>query len=99
MIKNAWVASNLMPKNTTSREYIEKLMYLMVYTRPNIAFTVNFLARACASPEKKHMQSVMKLVRYLKGTRTKGLFYPTREIGKPVVVDLVGYVMQHMVTA
>ena len=36
-------------------EYIGKLMYLMVCTRPNIAFTVNFLARACALPEKRHM--------------------------------------------
>jgi hypothetical protein len=79
-------------KHHKYREYIGKLMYLMVCTRPDIAFTVNFLARACASPEKRHMQSVMKLVRYLKGTKTKGLFYPAREVDKPVIVDLVGYV-------
>ena len=37
------------------------------------------------------MQSVLKLVRYLKGIRTKRLFYPAREVDKPVIVDLVGY--------
>ena len=74
------------------REYIGKLMYLMVCTRPDIAFAVNFLARSCASPENRHMQSVIKLVRYLKGTRTKGLFYPARQDDEPVSVNLIGYV-------
>lgn len=50
------------------KDCIGKLMYLMVYTRPDIAFTVNFLARACAAPEYRHMQSINNLARYLKYT-------------------------------
>ena len=58
------------------QECIGKLMYLMVCTHPDIAFAVNFLARACAAPERRHIQSVFKLARYLKGTRSLGLYYP-----------------------
>ena len=74
------------------REYIGKLMYLMVCTRPDIAFAVNFLARACASPEKQHAYAVLKLVRYLKSTKKLGLFYPALRAGDQVKVDLLGYV-------
>ena len=36
--------------------------------------------------------SVMKLARYLKGTNTLGLFYPARQQGEQVKMDLVGFV-------
>jgi len=80
------------PEHHMYREYIGKLMYLMVCTRPDIAFAVNFLARACAAPEKRHMQSVIKLVRYLKGTRSRGLFYPAKQANELPKFELVGYV-------
>jgi hypothetical protein len=67
-------------------------MYLMVCTRPDIAFAVNFLARACAAPEKRHMQSVMNLARYLKGTQTKGIFYPAKQKGEAFTLNLHGYI-------
>ena len=74
------------------RECIGKLMYLMVCTRPDIAFAVNFLARAVAAPERRHMNSVFKVARYLKGTRCLGIFYPRRQGDAPIVAELVGYV-------
>ena len=74
------------------RECIGKLMYLMVCTRPDIAFAVNFLARSCAAPEQRHMQSVINLARYLKGTQTMGIFYPVTQKGESPSIDLVGYV-------
>jgi hypothetical protein len=64
----------------------------MVCTRPDIAFAVNFLARACAAPEKRHMQSVINLVKYLKGTQTKGIFYPAMQKGEAFTLDLEGYI-------
>ena len=73
------------------REYIGKLMYLMVCTRPDIAFAVNFLARAVATPQRQHMMLVIKLVRYLKGTRKLGIFYPIRTDEKSEI-EVVGYV-------
>lgn len=74
------------------RECIGKLMYLMVCTRPDIAFAVNFLARFCAAPEQRHMQSVIKLARYLKGTRELGIFYPTSLPDDTDEINLTGYV-------
>jgi hypothetical protein len=74
------------------RECIGKLMYLMVCTRPDIAFAVNFLARASAAPERRHLMSVMNLARYLKGTNTLGLFYPAKQEGQQVEMNLAGYV-------
>ena len=41
-------------KHHKYREYIGKLMYLMVNTKPDIVFTVNFLARACIIREKTY---------------------------------------------
>jgi hypothetical protein len=49
---------------------------------------VNFLARACAAPENRHMQSVYSLARYLKGTSTQGIFYPAQQSK----INLIGYV-------
>lgn len=66
-------------------------MYLMVCTRPDIAFAVCFLARACAAPEKRHLKSVMKLVKYLKGTMNDGIFYPTTKSGENAKFELKGY--------
>lgn len=74
------------------REYVGKLMYLMVCTRPDIAFAVNYLARLCAAPERRHMASVMNLARYLKGTRELGLFYPRLQKGDKPSLNLCGYV-------
>ena len=74
------------------REYIGKMMYLMVCTRPDIAFAVNFLARFCAAPEKRHLYSVLKLARYLKGTKAMGLFYPRKKDNEAPEYDLIGYV-------
>ena len=51
-------------------------MYLMVCTRLDIVFIVNFLARAVVVPEIRHMHSVFKVARYLKDTRCLGIFYP-----------------------
>jgi hypothetical protein len=65
----------------------------MVCTRPDIAFAVNFLARSCAAPERRHMHSVIKLVRYLKGTMAKGIFYPSgNKTGQSIMLDLVGFI-------
>jgi hypothetical protein len=74
------------------RECIGKLMYLMVCTRPDIAFVVNYLARSATAPERRHLMSVMNVARYLKGTSTLGIFYPTTKPGNEVQMNLEGYV-------
>src|SRR5882762_9526223 len=44
------------------------LMYLATSTRPDIAYTVGYLARFNSNPGIAHWQAVKQLLRYLKGT-------------------------------
>ena len=53
-------------------------MYLVSGTRPDIAFSVNFLARHSSSPTKRHWKGIQHIFRYLRGTIDKGLFYSNK---------------------
>jgi hypothetical protein len=50
-------------------------MYLANNIRPDIAFTVNLLARFSAAPTICHWNGVKDVLRYLRGTPDLGLFY------------------------
>lgn len=50
-------------------------MYLANYTRPDISFDVNLLARYNSSPTRRHWNKVKHLLRYLRFTIDMGLFY------------------------
>ena len=65
---------------------IGALMYLANYTRPDIAFAVNLLARYSSAPTRRHWNGIKHILRYLSGTTDQGLFYPNGS--KP---QLVGY--------
>ena len=54
---------------------IGALMYLANCTRPDIAFSVNLLARYSSAPTLRHWNRVKHLLRYLRGTSDIGLFY------------------------
>ena len=56
-----------------------KLMWLSVSTRPDITFAVNRLARYTAAPTKQHMDALLHVVRYLKGTSEMGLCFKPGE--------------------
>ena len=66
---------------------IGALMYLASTTRPDIVFSVNFLARYSSAPTRRHWNGIRHILRYLKGTTNMGLFY-----SKDCSFDLVGYV-------
>ncbi|KAL4032173.1 hypothetical protein IC575_005238 [Cucumis melo] len=61
-------------------------MYLANNTRPDIAFSVNLLARYSFSPTKRHWNGVKHVLRYLRGTIDMSLFYSNKSN-----FDLVGY--------
>ena len=65
---------------------IGALMYLANNTRPDIAFSVNLLARYSSSPTKRHWNGIKHILRYLRGTIDMGLFYSNKSN-----FDLVGY--------
>ena len=54
---------------------VGSLMYLAVSTRPDIAFTVNSLARFNSNPQKDHWTALKRVLRYLKGTINIGILY------------------------
>ncbi|KAK2967234.1 hypothetical protein RJ640_002061 [Escallonia rubra] len=53
---------------------VGKLIYLS-HTRPDIAFAVSVISQFMHSPKKKHLDAVYGVLRYLKGTPGKGLFF------------------------
>ena len=65
---------------------IGALMYLASNTRPDIAFSVNLLARYSSEPTRRHWNGIKHIFRYLCGTRDMGLFYQKNSKSK-----LVGY--------
>ncbi|XP_075479264.1 secreted RxLR effector protein 161-like [Primulina tabacum] len=72
------------PKFEDEREYMKKLpyasavgrlMYLMVCTRPDLAYTVSLVSIFKANPGDEHWKSVKWILRYLKGTTDTGLIF------------------------
>ena len=68
------------------REAIGSLMYLMVMTRPDIAFAVHQISQYCQNPGPGHWNGVKRILAYLAGTSDHGLLYGWNE-GEP----LIGY--------
>ena len=62
-------------KGVPYREAIGSLMYLMIGSRPDIAYAVGKLARFCENPKMKHWIAVKRVLRYVKGTSKMGLCY------------------------
>ncbi|XP_042012477.1 secreted RxLR effector protein 161-like [Salvia splendens] len=67
---------------------IGSVMYLMVSTRPDIAYVVSCLSRYMSNPGPVHWEALIWLLRYLKNTSKYGLCYFRCEYG----VKLTGYV-------
>jgi len=68
---NGMQLPNLTEPEVDITEYqrcIGSLMYLMVCTRPDIAYLVGVLSRHVACPGRIHMQAVKCVFRYLRGT-------------------------------
>ncbi|XP_071740095.1 uncharacterized mitochondrial protein AtMg00810-like [Rutidosis leptorrhynchoides] len=57
------------------RRLIEKLLYLAM-TKPDISYDVQHLSQFISALKDFHMQDAIYLLRYLKSTISKGLFYP-----------------------
>ena len=54
---------------------IGALMYFANCIRPDIAFSVNLLARYSSAPTKRHWNGVKHILRYLRGTSDMDLYY------------------------
>ncbi|KAL2525850.1 cysteine-rich RLK (RECEPTOR-like protein kinase) 8 [Abeliophyllum distichum] len=74
------------PKNEEEVAYMNKIpysnaigsvMYLMVCTRPDLAFAVSTLSMYMSNPGPDHWEALKWLLRYLKSTYHVGLIYKT----------------------
>ncbi|KAJ4751816.1 polyprotein [Rhynchospora pubera] len=68
---------------TRFRSLIGELMYL-TQTRPDIAYSVGAVSRFMQKPTKQHMGAAKRILRYIAGTLTHGLWYTATKI--PILV-------------
>jgi hypothetical protein len=57
------------------REAIGSLLFLAVRTRPDISVAVSILSKHVQCPRPCHWEGIKRVLRYLKGTMSKGLTY------------------------
>ena len=72
---------------------IGTLMYLANYTHPDIAFSINLLARYSSTPTQKHWNSIKHILCYLQGTTNVGLFYSQESKQQLLGYADVGYLL------
>ena len=61
------------PTNAPYREAIGCLMFLMVGTRPDLAYAIGKLSQHCADPRRSHWLAVKHVLRYVHGTQNIGI--------------------------
>jgi hypothetical protein len=72
--------------NQKEYAYLNKrLLHLAMNTRPNIAFAVARLTQYTIKPNSQCWAALKRLIRYLKGTRTKSIIYGAQL--NPVTTD------------
>ncbi|GKD22240.1 retrovirus-related pol polyprotein from transposon TNT 1-94 [Tanacetum coccineum] len=59
------------------KRLVGRLLYLSM-TRPDISYAVQHLSQFVSSSKEPHLQAAMHLLRYLKCSINKGLFYPVQ---------------------
>jgi hypothetical protein len=64
--------------DTYFKQIVGSLMYLTA-TRPDIMFSVSLISRYMSKPTELHLQAAKRILRYLKGTVSYGIFYKKGE--------------------
>ncbi|XP_035842146.1 secreted RxLR effector protein 161-like [Helianthus annuus] len=68
---------------------VGSMMYLMVCTRPDLAYAVSVVSRYLSCPGKNHWEAVKWILRYLKGTQDWGLVFGDNASDQERVVGFV----------
>ena len=58
------------------------IMYIMLQTRPDIAYAVSKLSQYSSKPNEKHLQALKRVLRYLSGTKDLGLTFDGKGKGE-----------------
>lgn len=75
LVKNGVSDISSKPVQVPYREAIGSLMFAMLGSRPDIAFSVSLLSRFCEEPRLVHWNAVKRVIRYLKDTADLCLMY------------------------
>lgn len=67
--------SDLLKDSGQYRRLVRRLIYLTI-TRLDIIYFVHILSRFMHQPRKLHMEAALRVIRYLKGVPSQGLFFP-----------------------
>ena len=67
-------SSELLDDPLSYRRLVGRLIYLTT-TRPDIVFATQQLSQFMANPTKSHLGAAIRLLKYLKGCPTKGLYF------------------------
>ncbi|KAM1075302.1 hypothetical protein ACFX2B_019932 [Malus domestica] len=67
-------SGHLFSNPTEYRSIVGGLQYL-TWTRPDISFAVNQICQFMHAPRDQHMQAAKRILRYLKGTVSEGLWF------------------------
>jgi hypothetical protein len=77
--------NNLLPEQDAAeyRAAVGALLYLMLCTRPDLAYTLSRLSKFSSKPSTKHAEALKRVLRYLRGTINLGIEFnapdPTME--------------------
>ncbi|CAL8997966.1 unnamed protein product [Prunus brigantina] len=66
----------LLEDPTTYRKLVGSLIYLTI-TRPDISYAVHTVSKFMQAPRHHHLSAVRRIIRYILGTPSRGLFFPT----------------------
>ena len=79
--------SEIFDDNRLYRSMIGSMVYLASCTRPDISYVITKLSEKLEKPTKAHFNACKFLMKYLRGTISKGLFYKCNKSD----FDLIGY--------
>ena len=88
MPSSCYMDANAVGKGVDQTKYRELIGSLLCLTasRPDIMFGVCLCARYQANPKESHFKAAKRILKYLKGTSTVGLWYPSHS-----PIHLIGY--------
>ena len=67
------------------------IMFLMLATRPDLAFAITKLAQFSHNPGKTHWQALQRLLRYLRGTESMSITYGGNTEPLPTSVSIAAF--------
>ena len=67
---------------TNYQSMLGSIMYIMLQTRPDIAYAISKLSQFSSNPTERHFQALKRVLQYLKGTQDLGLTYRKEKKGE-----------------